>query len=206
MSQKYILVTEKMRNFFESIPPSRIGSVRISLCISEEKNLTARRGNLIYSPKIFWVPWIRWSACLHPGGRVLAGRPTDSRDLKCRGRVYPQRDISLSRWQGDEENFSLRVDPPLQFCSKLLYIYYKLWGIIWLNESKISRCQRDDENFFLRVYPLPGLNGISENIFLNPWIKKCPKAVGSMQGKNSGNMPSAVCASLMNKSLDPTPI
>ena len=47
--------------------------------------------------------------------RVLAGRPTDSRDLKCRGRVNPQRDISLSRWQRDEENFSLRVDPPLQF-------------------------------------------------------------------------------------------
>ena len=122
------------KNFFESIPPSRIGSVRISLCIPEEKNFTARRGNLIYSPKIFWVPWIRWSACLHPGGRVLAGRPTDSRDLKCRGRVYPQRDISLSRWQGDEENFSLRVDPPLPFCGKLLYIKYKLRGIIWLNE------------------------------------------------------------------------
>ena len=170
MSQKYLLVNETTRTIFESIPPSRIGSVRISLCIPEEKNFTARRGNLIYSPKIFWVPWIRWSACLHPGGRVLAGRPTDSRDLKCRGRVYPQRDISLSRWQGDEENFSLRVDPPLQFCSKLLYIYYKLWGIIWLNESKISPCQRDDENFFWEYTPFP--DWISENINLYPWRKK----------------------------------
>ena len=53
MSQKYLLVNETTRTFFEGIPPSWIGSVRISLCIPEEKNLTARRGNLIYSPKIF---------------------------------------------------------------------------------------------------------------------------------------------------------
>ena len=65
--------------------------------------------------------------------------------------MYPQRDISLSRWQGDEENFSLRVDPPLQFCSKLLYIYYKFWGIIWFNESKISSCQLVGVDF---VFPL----------------------------------------------------
>ena len=147
MSQKYLLVNETTRTFFESIPPSQIGSVRISLCIPEEKNFPARRGNLIYSPKIFWVPWIRWSACLNPGGRVLAGRPTDSRDLKCRGRVYPQRDISLSRWQGDEENFSLRVTHPLQFCSKLPYIYYKF----------ISLSTRRRE-LLLRIYPLPGLD------------------------------------------------
>ena len=38
-------------------------------------------------------------------------------------------------------------------------------------------------------------------------IKKMPQSgVGSMQGKNTGNMPSAVCASSINKSLDPTPI
>ena len=37
--------------------------------------------------------------------------------------------------------------------------------------------------------------------------EKMPQSgVGSMQGKNTGNMPSAVCASSMNKSLDPTPI
>ena len=37
--------------------------------------------------------------------------------------------------------------------------------------------------------------------------KKMPqRGLGSMQGKNTGNMPSTVCASLMNKSLDPTPI
>ena len=37
--------------------------------------------------------------------------------------------------------------------------------------------------------------------------KKMPQSgVGSMQGKNTGNMPSAVFASSMNKSLDPTPI
>ena len=36
---------------------------------------------------------------------------------------------------------------------------------------------------------------------------KMPQSgVGSMQGKNTGNMPSAVCASSINKSLDPTPI
>ena len=37
--------------------------------------------------------------------------------------------------------------------------------------------------------------------------QKMPQSgVGSMQGKNTGNMPSAVCASSINKSLDPTPI
>ena len=37
-------------------------------------------------------------------------------------------------------------------------------------------------------------------------ITKMPQSgVGSMQGKDTGNMPSAVCASSMNKSLDPTP-
>ena len=37
--------------------------------------------------------------------------------------------------------------------------------------------------------------------------EKMPQSgVGSMQGKETGNMPSAVCASSMNKSLDPTPI
>ena len=37
--------------------------------------------------------------------------------------------------------------------------------------------------------------------------KKMPQSgVGSMQGGNTGNMPSAVCASSINKSLDPTPI
>ena len=37
-------------------------------------------------------------------------------------------------------------------------------------------------------------------------IKMPQSGVGSMQGKDTGNMPSAVCASPMNKSLDPTPI
>ena len=55
-----------------------------------------------------------------------------------------RRDISLSRWQRDNENFSLRVDPPLQFCCKSLCIYYKLLGKIWLNESEISRCQQGE--------------------------------------------------------------
>ena len=36
---------------------------------------------------------------------------------------------------------------------------------------------------------------------------KMPQSgVGSMQGKDTGNMLSAMCASSMNKSLDPTPI
>ena len=36
-------------------------------------------------------------------------------------------------------------------------------------------------------------------------ILKMPQSgVGSMQEKNTGNMPIAVCASSMNKSLDPT--
>ena len=37
--------------------------------------------------------------------------------------------------------------------------------------------------------------------------EKMPQSgVGSMQGKNTGNMHTAVFASSMNKSLDPTPI
>ena len=36
--------------------------------------------------------------------------------------------------------------------------------------------------------------------------KMLQSGVGSMQGKNTGNMRSAVFASSMNKSLDPTPI
>ena len=37
--------------------------------------------------------------------------------------------------------------------------------------------------------------------------QKMPQSgVGSMQGKNNGNMPSAMCASSMDKSLDPSPI
>ena len=53
-----------------------------------------------------------------------------------------QRDISLSRWQRDDENFLLGVYP-------LPGLFVNL-----PNESKISRCQRDDENFSLRVYHL----------------------------------------------------
>ena len=38
-------------------------------------------------------------------------------------------------------------------------------------------------------------------------FSKMPQSgVGSMQGKNIGNLPSVVCASSINKSLDPTPI
>ena len=38
-------------------------------------------------------------------------------------------------------------------------------------------------------------------------VLKMPQSrVGSLQGKNTGNMPSAMCALSMNKSLDPTPI
>ena len=36
--------------------------------------------------------------------------------------------------------------------------------------------------------------------------KMLQSGVDSMQGKNTGNMPSAVCALSMNKSIDPTPI
>ena len=91
--------------------------------------------------------------------------------------MNPQRDISFSCWQQDDENFSLRVDP-LQFCSGLLYIYYKLWGIVWLNESKISPCQRDDENFFWEYTPFP--DWISENIYLYPWRKKLTARRGNL--------------------------
>ena len=39
------------------------------------------------------------------------------------------------------------------------------------------------------------------------WSKKMLQSgVSSMQVKDTGNMPSAVCVSSMNKSLDPTPI
>ena len=39
------------------------------------------------------------------------------------------------------------------------------------------------------------------------FLLKMPQSgLGSMQGKNTVNMPSAVCASSMKKSLDPTPI
>ena len=39
---------------------------------------------------------------------------------------------------------------------------------------------------------------------LGSYKKKMPQSgVGSMQGKNTGNMPSTVCASSMNKSLAP---
>ena len=38
-------------------------------------------------------------------------------------------------------------------------------------------------------------------------VNKMPQSgLGSMQGENTRNMPSAVCASSINKSLDPTPI
>ena len=43
-------------------------------------------------------------------------------------------------------------------------------------------------------------------IVILEYIKMPQSGVGSMQGKNTGNMPSAVFASSMNKSLDPTPI
>ena len=74
----------------------------------------------------------------------------------------------------DDENLSLRVDPPLQFCSKLLYIYHRLWGIIWLNESKISRSQRDDKYFFLGWEYLfeslnEKINSKKKKSHLQPW-------------------------------------
>ena len=41
-------------------------------------------------------------------------------------------------------------------------------------------------------------------VFQAIWSVKMPQSgVGSIQGKNTGNMPSAVCASSMNKSLSP---
>ena len=97
----------------------------------------------------FWgnTPWLKW------------------------GGVNPQRDNSLSRWQRDDKNFSLRVDPPLQFCSKLLYIYYKLWGISWLNQSKIFCCQRDNENFFWGYTLSLDWIGSARISLLNPWKK-----------------------------------
>ena len=130
-------------------------SLRVSLnkkFNSKEKKSYLQPGTFLSSLNqlvCLLAPWGRVAP--PPLSRVLAGRPTDSRDSKI---FRAQRDNALSRWQRDDENFSLRVDPPLQFCSKLLYIYYELLGIIWLNESKISRCQRDDENFSLRVYLL----------------------------------------------------
>ena len=87
--------------------------------------------------------------------------------------MNPQRDISLSRWQGDKENFSLRVDPPLQFCSKLLHIYYKLRGIIWLNESEISPCQQDVKNFFFEGIPPSWIGSVRIFfVFLNEKIQQ----------------------------------
>ena len=54
-------------------------------------------------------------------------------------------------------------------------------------------------NFWQNVHPLKKKISFSRS--------KMPQSgVGSMQGKNAGNMHSAVCALSMNKSLDPTPI
>ena len=57
----------------------------------------------------------------------------------------------------------------------------------------------------------PLVTKLFEIVLLHEDIKqrdpKMPQSgVGSMQGKNTGNMPSAMCASSMDKSLDPTPI
>ena len=73
MSQKYLLVNETTRTFFEGIPPSLIGSVRKSLCIPEEKKLTARRGNLIYSPENFLRPFNQLVCLLAPWFRLGLG-------------------------------------------------------------------------------------------------------------------------------------
>ena len=44
-------------------------------------------------------------------------------------------------------------------------------------------------------------------VFLPDFNPKMPQSgIGSMQEKNTGNMPSAMCPSSMNKALDPTPI
>ena len=43
-------------------------------------------------------------------------------------------------------------------------------------------------------------------IYTNGYKKMPQSGVASMQGKNTGNMPSTVCASSINKFLDPTPI
>ena len=56
-------------------------------------------------------------------------------------------------------------------------------------------------------YAGAGENGnIVITVIFYPVIKMPQSGVGSMQGKNTGNMPSAMYASSMNKSLDPTPI
>ena len=45
------------------------------------------------------------------------------------------------------------------------------------------------------------------NVDFSSNSKKMPQSgVGNMQGKNTRNMPRAVCASSMNKSLVPTPL
>ena len=98
--------------------------------------------------------------------------------------IYPQRKLFLSSWRGGGGEptrkqffvllamrrwkllFEGRLYP--QFCSKLLYIYYKLWGIIWLNKSKISHCQQDEENFYIPCLDWIGSARVS---FLNRWMK-----------------------------------
>ena len=143
----------------------------------------------VYSPKFPYINFEHFDKFWRHRLTINNFSSTLSKTTKA---AYPQTNISVSfatrqealfvegipsqrwffvSWQQDNQNFSLRVDPPLQFCRKLLSIYYKLWVIIWLNKSKILRCQQDDEDLSLRVYPLPGLNLISENISLNPWIK-----------------------------------
>ena len=51
------------------------------------------------------------------------------------------------------------------------------------------------------------MTAITKSAKIHPAAKKMPQSgVGSMQGKKTGNMPSAVCASSMKKALDPIPI
>ena len=103
---------------------------KISRCQRDDENFSLRVYHLFEGERVnpqrgnSLSPWQRDDENFFL--TVLAGRPTDSRDLKCRGRVNPQRDISLSRWQRDEENFSLRVNPPLKFCSKLQIMRHDL--------------------------------------------------------------------------------
>ena len=48
---------------------------------------------------------------------------------------------------------------------------------------------------------------LSERMYVSVKGLKMPQSgVGSMQGQDTRNMPSVVCASSMNKSLDPTQI
>ena len=85
------------------------------------------------------------------------------------------------------------LDIYLAFCFVMVFGALLEYATVSYTGKRIKLNQRRFEEFKKKV-----------RIILN---KKMPQSgVGSMQGKNTGNMPSAGCASSINKSLDPTPI